>query len=119
MKQLPPGTAFPTSARSVSVHPPKTISNHPARQGPFLLQPDPRLLEGSEGGDATDITYLAFAPAEEEEAGEGRETEHLGVILVSFKDGKVDVYLDVDKVEAKWETKHDVRLGWKVSTPRC
>jgi nucleoporin NUP82 len=62
-------------------------------------------LEGSEGGDATDITYLAFGTDEEEGDGEGGETEHLGVVMIAFQDGKVDVCLDVEKVEAKWESR--------------
>jgi nucleoporin NUP82 len=85
------------------MHPPTTIKSIPARQGPFLLQPSPRTLEGSEGGDATDITYLAFGTDAEE--GEGGETEHLGVVMIAFQDGKVDVCLDVEKVEARWESR--------------
>lgn len=103
IKQLPAGTVF-ASTQTVSVHPPKTISNPVARQGPFLLQPVPRTLEGSDGGDATDITYLSFGNDEEEE--DGRETDHLGVIVVAYQDGKVDLFLDVEKVEAKWTTKY-------------
>ncbi|KAJ7047519.1 hypothetical protein C8F04DRAFT_1022301 [Mycena alexandri] len=104
LKQLPPGTVFPASSRSVPMHPPTTIKARPARQGPFLLQPAPRTLEGSEGGDATDIMYLAFGADEDaEEDSEGGETEHLGVVVVSFQDGKIDVCLDVEKVEARWD----------------
>ncbi|KAH6915231.1 hypothetical protein BKA70DRAFT_570030 [Coprinopsis sp. MPI-PUGE-AT-0042] len=103
-KQLPPGIVFPAASRNVSVHPPKTISNPVARQGPFLLQPSPRILDGSEGGNATDIIYLEFGTDDDAE-GEGRETDHLGVIMVSYQDGKVDVSLDVEKVEARWNVK--------------
>ncbi|KAF9469037.1 hypothetical protein BDZ94DRAFT_1182915 [Collybia nuda] len=105
MKQLPPGTVFPSASRSVLMHPPTTIKSIPARQGPFLLQPSPRILEGSEGGDTTDITYLAFGADEEDSDGDGGETEHLGVVMVAYQDGKIDVCLDVEKVEARWETK--------------
>ncbi|KAJ7283796.1 hypothetical protein C8J57DRAFT_1171692 [Mycena rebaudengoi] len=105
LKQLPPGTVFPATSRSVPMHPPTTIKARPARQGPFLLQPAPRTLDGSEGGDATDIMYLAFGTDDivEDEDGEGGETEHLGVVVVAFQDGKVDVCLDVEKVEARWD----------------
>ncbi|OCH90689.1 hypothetical protein OBBRIDRAFT_819148 [Obba rivulosa] len=102
MKQLPPGTVFPAPSRLVTMHPPTTIKSAPKRQGPFLLQPSPRNLESSEGGDATDMVYLSFGnnvDANEE------NPERLGVILVAFQDGKVDVYLDVEKVEARWEHK--------------
>ena len=88
------------------LHPPKTISYLALRQGPFLLQPVPRILDGSDGGDATDIVYLSFDPDEEDGEDEGQETDHLGVIMVAYKDGKVDMFLDVEKVEARWETKY-------------
>ncbi|KAH7924035.1 hypothetical protein BV22DRAFT_1091637 [Leucogyrophana mollusca] len=105
IKQLPPGTVFPAISRSVSMHPPSTIKSQPMRQGPFLLQPSPHLLEGSEGGDATDIAYLAFI-SDEEEDNEG-ETERLGIVMIAYQDGKIDVCLDVEKVEARWESKQD------------
>jgi len=89
------------------MHPPSTIKAQPVRQGPFLLQPSPHTLEGSEGGDATDIAYLTFG-SDYEEDGEG-ETERLGIIMIAFQDGKIDICLDVEKVEARWETKQ-VRL---------
>ncbi len=75
----------------------------PLRQGPFLLQPAPLTLDGSEDGDATDILYLSFD--HDDETDDDGETERLGVVLVVTKDGKVDVCLDVDKVEARWETR--------------
>ncbi|KAG5637461.1 hypothetical protein H0H81_004478 [Sphagnurus paluster] len=105
LKQLPPGTVFPAASRSVLIHPPTTIKAPPARQGPFLLQPSPRMLDGSDGGDATDISYLSFDADDEDGERDGGETEHLGVVMVAFQDGKVDVYLDVEKVEARWENK--------------
>ncbi|KAF7301405.1 hypothetical protein MIND_00705700 [Mycena indigotica] len=105
IKQLPPGTVFPATSRSVSMHPPTTLKAKVARQGPFLLQPAPRSIAGSEGGDATDMIYLAFGSNEQPEAdSEGGETGHLGVVLVAYQDGKVDLCLDVEKVEARWDT---------------
>jgi nucleoporin NUP82 len=105
MKQLPPGTVFPAESRAVSVHPPTTVKSEPVRQGPFLLQPSPLSISGSEGGYATDIVYLAFGNDDEDNEG---ETEHLGVIMIAYQDGKIDVCLDVDKVEARWENKQVV-----------
>ena len=105
VKQLPAGTVFPAESKSILMHPPTTIKPLPHRQGPFLLQPAPRNLDGSECGDATDITYLSFGSNGDGTEDDGVDTERLGVILVSFQDGKVDLFLDVDKVEARWETK--------------
>ncbi|TFY82602.1 hypothetical protein EWM64_g1412 [Hericium alpestre] len=104
LKQLPPGSVFPSTSRSMPLHPPNTIKCPPMRQGPFLLQPSPRLIDGSDGADATDIIYLAFGNASDNSEDEG-ETERLGLLLLTFQDGKIDVCLDVDKVEALWETK--------------
>jgi nucleoporin NUP82 len=48
--------------------------------------------------------YLAFGADEDaDDEAEGGETEHLGVVVVSFQDGKIDVCLDVEKVEARWD----------------
>ena len=103
LKQLPPGTTYPSKSRSVLMHPPTTMRTQPIRQGPFLLQPAPLCIQGSEGGNATDIVYLAFGTDNDEE--DDGETERLGVVLVAYQDGKVDVFLDVEKVEARWERK--------------
>ncbi|KJA30085.1 hypothetical protein HYPSUDRAFT_32154 [Hypholoma sublateritium FD-334 SS-4] len=105
IKQLPPGTVFPAISKPVHMHPPTTIKPLPLRQGPFLLQPAPRILTDSEGGDATDIAYLAFGTESYDRDNEVSDPEHLGVILVSYQDGRVDLFLDVEKVEARWETK--------------
>jgi nucleoporin NUP82 len=80
------------------------MKSPPLRQGPFLLQPAPRSLEGSEGGDATDILYVSFGDHDDDASNAG-ETDQLGVVLIAFQDGKVDVCLDVEKVEAKWQNK--------------
>jgi nucleoporin NUP82 len=101
--QLPHDLVLGTSSRSVLMHPPTTVSYHVARQGPFLLQPAPRTLDGVECSDAADIVYLVFG-ADDDGEGEG-ETDRLGIVLVACQDGRVDVCLDVDKVEARWDTK--------------
>ncbi|KAF8450379.1 hypothetical protein L210DRAFT_956699 [Boletus edulis BED1] len=105
IKQLPAGSVLSAVSSSIPMHPPSTIKCQPLRQGPFLLQPSPRALEDSEGGDATDIAYMALAD-DGDEYHEG-ETERLGIIVVTYQDGKVDVYLDVEKVEARWENKQE------------
>ncbi|KAJ3575167.1 hypothetical protein NP233_g1277 [Leucocoprinus birnbaumii] len=107
LRQLPPGTVFPATSRNVPMHPPTSIKQLPVRQGPFLLQPEPRLLEGSEGEDATDIAYLVFGASNDDEDSEreGSPTEHLGIVTVAYREGKVDLFLDVEKVEARWDVK--------------
>ncbi|KAG7449333.1 uncharacterized protein BT62DRAFT_945513 [Guyanagaster necrorhizus] len=105
VKQLPAGSMFPATSRSVPMHPPSTIKASPTRQGPFLLQPSPRMLEHSDGDEATDITYLAFGNDFGSTEEDGGETEHLGVVMIAYQDGRVDLCLDVDKVEARWSNK--------------
>ncbi|KAF9076010.1 hypothetical protein BDP27DRAFT_1415160 [Rhodocollybia butyracea] len=113
LKQLPPGTVFPAPSRSILMHPPTTIKAPPERQGPFLLQPSPRTLDDSEGGDATDMMYLSYSQTQDSDAEDGPVAENLDVILITYQDGKVDVCLDVEKVEARWQSKnasHDLPM---------
>ncbi|PPQ66758.1 hypothetical protein CVT24_008715 [Panaeolus cyanescens] len=110
LKQLPSDSQAAPST-SVSLHPPIIIKSRPSRQGPFLLQPAPRLLEGSEGGDATDIVYMSFGANDDEPDDGARDTEHLGILLISYQDGKVDLFLDVEKVEARWDSKQFSNRG--------
>jgi len=78
----------------------------PIRQGPFLLQPEPRLLEGSEEEAATDIAYLSFGSDDDDDnEGEGSPIKYLGIVTIAYQDGRVDLLLDVDKVEARWNLK--------------
>ena len=74
------------------------------------------MIDGSDGGDATDITYLSFGNEDEDAEDPGRETDHLGVLMVSYRDGKVDVFLDVEKVEGRWENKY---VGFYLLIPRA
>lgn len=108
VKQLPSSSSFSTNGR-VKVSPPTTIRASVARQGPFLLQPAPCMIEGSEGGDATDILYIdcgrRVTSSVEDEDEEVGGAARLGMLLVAYRDGKVDVCLDVEKVEAKWSMK--------------
>ncbi|KAH7343719.1 hypothetical protein B0J17DRAFT_643651 [Rhizoctonia solani] len=87
------------------VHAPVSISFPPARQGPFLLQPAPKELGD---GLASDIVYLDVEiPNDSANNGPidsktSAESTPIPVIAVAYSDGKVDICLDVEKVEAKW-----------------
>ncbi|EIW82422.1 hypothetical protein CONPUDRAFT_123331 [Coniophora puteana RWD-64-598 SS2] len=105
VKQIPSDVAYPSTAQSISLRPPAIIKSKPMRQGPFLLQPSPKNLDGSEGFDATDIAYLAVN--NEDDDNTDGQAERLGVVVIGHQDGRVDVCLDVEKVEAKWESKQD------------
>lgn len=57
-------------------------------QGPMLLQPEPAELEDSDDPKATDLTYLG--------------TGDLGVIAVAWTDGRVDICIEAERIEAQW-----------------
>ncbi|CUA70126.1 hypothetical protein RSOLAG22IIIB_00473 [Rhizoctonia solani] len=87
------------------VHAPVSFSFPPARQGPFLLQPAPKELGD---GLASDIVYLDIEIPNDSTSNGSIDTKSsvestsVPVIAIAYNDGKVDVCLDVEKVEAKW-----------------
>lgn len=85
---------------------PLHLPGAPALQGPFLLQPGTVDLENftAEGGEeprACDIAYVGYGGAASTRGGEG-EGESLGVIVTAWNDGKVELMVEVEKVEARW-----------------
>ncbi len=104
-RQLPPVT---NTSRNVTLHHPGTVKNRALRQGPFLLQPAPTELHDGLDSEATDICYVTLssgAAEDDDDLLESLKAERLGAILVAFQDGRVDICLDLDKVEAKWDLK--------------
>lgn len=117
------GSPVPSSKTPtyVTIRLPTTQRHLLARQGPFLFQPSPPELESSLKyatefeNEATDIVYvgpgestgddlvadLASLSIEEKETAD--TSESLGIIAIVWKDGKVDLCLDAEKVEAKWD----------------
>ncbi|KAF8317032.1 uncharacterized protein EI90DRAFT_3134078 [Cantharellus anzutake] len=108
----------PKAPARVTIRLPAAQRRPPARQGPFLLQPSPPELEGSLKYDdefeneATDIAYIGpgqssvdglTADLSPEEKEDTESSEPLGVIAITWRDGRVDLCLDAEKVEAKWE----------------
>ncbi|KAF8709136.1 Nuclear pore component, partial [Rhizoctonia solani] len=87
------------------VHAPVSHSFPPARQGPFLLQPAPKELGD---GLASDIVYLNIQVPNElignglADLKNSPDGTSIPVIAIVYTDGKVDVCLDVEKIEAKW-----------------
>ena len=101
MKQLPPGV--PSITRSVQVQAPSSLTGKPAVQGPFLMQPAPVELDGVSDGEATDLMYIVRGSSFTEDENDDMR-ERLGILLLVYQDGRVDVCLDVEKVEARWES---------------
>lgn len=72
-----------------------------ARQGPFLLQPSPIELDGSEESLATDIMCRRISDPSH------ADLAPVDCVLIAYSDGKVDVCIDVEKVEPGWSQSHD------------
>jgi nucleoporin NUP82 len=101
LRQLP-GDVTPTSlSRPVSVNAPPSGKRIPSRQGPFVLRPAPSSMI-DEDGDMTDIQYLT-AGSDTEMDEHGRRHE-LGIMIITSQDGHTNVCLDLDKVEARWDS---------------
>lgn len=96
----------PSAPRSVVA--PSRPALAPRLQGPFLLQPAPAELDNGADGAACDLAYLSYVPSSPSSSsaggdgqGEG-EGEGVGVLAVAYRDGKVDLCLEVEKVEARF-----------------
>lgn len=94
-------TVDPVETR-YSVRPPRD-GHQVKRQGPYLVQPEPRGIPLSEEagwgieGVASDIIVLGDNPIPGSGTG-------LNVVGLAWVDGRVDMCLEVQKVEAEWET---------------
>ncbi|RHZ75765.1 hypothetical protein Glove_209g111 [Diversispora epigaea] len=78
----------PNSDKVIYNNPLSTRKKKPKLQGPYLIQPEPVELS-THPTDASDILCLA--------------TEPLSVIVIAHNNGRVDICLEVDKVEALWQ----------------
>lgn len=103
-RQIPESSSsiLATSSRTVNINAPSIARSRPMVQGPFLLQPSPLELQGEEG-QATDIAYIDVTGSSSLHLDDNGNEERLGVIALSYSDGKVDVCLDAEKIEAIWE----------------
>lgn len=76
------------------------------RQGPYLVQPEPKELPLSEEagwgieGTASDIVVIA----DKESTGKGAGARMgMNVVGLAWVDGRVDLCVEAQKVEAEWE----------------
>lgn len=81
---------------------PSYLRNPPTRQGPFLLQPAPHDLETDEDEPlASDISYVTLENSNDIEEDDAEKND-TSFVLISYENGKVDVCMDIAKVEATW-----------------
>jgi nucleoporin NUP82 len=107
LQQIPPDTKHDSISTPVSIRAPK-VKKRLQRQGPFLLQPAPKMLPG-ETGETTDIMYLLLGGTAT--TTDASSAGQIGVLVVANQDGRTDICLDLEKVEAQWEG--------EVWIPRC
>lgn len=104
---------LPASSRPVFVRPPPVFTSArapPVPQGPFLLQPEPAELDNGAESRACDLSHVQYrgvglkmrGASENDE--DDAEDDGIGLLVVAFSDGKVDLCLEVEKVEAKWSS---------------
>ena len=77
-------------------------------QGPFLLQPAPAELDNGADDRACDLVYLSTSASSDSGAQAVSGNAHaqgaggLGILVMAYRDGKVDVCLEVEKPEARF-----------------
>ncbi|GAA5826203.1 hypothetical protein JCM11251_007206 [Rhodosporidiobolus azoricus] len=91
----------------------------PSLQGPFLLQPAPAELDNGADSRACDIAYLSYSPSPSPSSFSSEDTAPgVGVIAIAYADGKVDLCLEVEKVEARWAAEEDKLVLASSARPR-
>ena len=96
----PVSTSKPRSVL-VTVEAPTNIKLEPESQGPFRFRPAPGPSPAPEWDDlATDVLYTHLFTDQPRRS--MTKTADAGVILITYSDGRVDVCLDLVKVEAVW-----------------
>ncbi|KWU45781.1 hypothetical protein RHOSPDRAFT_16079 [Rhodotorula sp. JG-1b] len=77
-------------------------------QGPFLLQPAPAEFDNGADDRACDLVYLSTSASSDSGAqavsgnADVQGAGGLGILVMAYKDGKVDVCLEVEKPEARF-----------------
>jgi nucleoporin NUP82 len=85
----------------VTVNAPNNIKLEVEPQGPFRFQPAPAPSSAPDWDEtATDIFYSV--PILQQDKPSKDKLISMGILLVAFADGRVDVCLDLIKVEAVW-----------------
>ncbi|GAA5873287.1 hypothetical protein JCM3774_005932 [Rhodotorula dairenensis] len=71
-------------------------------QGPFLLQPAPAELDNGADDRASDLAYLSTSTSGLGAQAASGDQAGLGILVLAYKDGKVDICLEVEKPEARF-----------------
>ena len=105
IKTIPVFETPPHPNQVVPVQRPIIIKVDPAVQGPFLMQPAPdenELADGF-GEGACDLLYVSYKRSQKKPK-EISSSPEISLLLVAYQHGRVDICLDLDKVEPVWHS---------------
>lgn len=105
IKTIPVFETPPHPNQVVPVQRPIIIKVDPAVQGPFLMQPAPdedELADGF-GEGACDLLYVSYKRSQKKPK-EVSSSPEISLLLVAYQHGRVDICLDLDKVEPVWHS---------------
>jgi nucleoporin NUP82 len=105
IKTIPAFEDPPHPNQVVPVQRPIIIKVDPVVQGPFLMQPAPdenELADGF-GEGACDLLYISYRRPQKKpkEISSGSE---ISLLLIAYQQGRVDICIDLDKVEPVWHS---------------
>ncbi|KZT60736.1 hypothetical protein CALCODRAFT_515128 [Calocera cornea HHB12733] len=80
---------------------PAVIKAPVAAQGPYRIIPEPPELDDGLEPEATDLTYLYFDDA---------SSCPLSVLGIAWQNGRIDICLDLERVEGMWTMDSSIRL---------
>lgn len=103
IKTIPSFENPPHPNQVVPVQRPIIIKVDPVVQGPFLLQPAPDEKELAEGfGEgACDLLFVSYRKSQKK-AKETPSSPDISLLLIAYQNGRVDICVDLEKVEPVW-----------------
>lgn len=94
----------PVSVTSPPIFAPSLFDSAPSVQGPFLLSPAPEELDDDREATATDVAFTRVTTSNQEQGkGASKDVE---VLIFANDNGRVDLCVVLEKVEARWNKKN-------------
>ncbi len=105
IKTIPSFENPPHSNQVVPVQRPIIIKVDPVVQGPFLMQPAPdeKELADGFGEGACDLLYVSYRKSQKK-AKEASCSPEISLLLIVYQHGRVDICVDLEKVEPVWHS---------------
>jgi len=105
IKTIPSFENLPHPNQVVPVQRPIIIKVDPVVQGPFLMQPAPdedELADGF-GEGACDLLYVTYRKSQSK-AKDVSSSPEISLLLIVYQHGRVDICVDLEKVEPVWHS---------------